>query len=434
MTDMMLLTKQGGILKPFATVLGWIIEGIFWVLNKLSIPNIGLTIILITFIIYLLLLPLTIKQQKFSKLSAKMSPELNAIRSKYQGKNDQESMQKMNMETQAIYSKYGVSPTGSCVQLLIQCPILFALYRVINNMPAYITQIKDAYTGVINGLMNKADASTVIQSLSGAAGYTKQFNNESFGLLPEYTSNTYIDVLNKASTGDWDLLKTTYPDLTQNINNTLSQLDRFNNFFGLNVANSPAFNVKTQWDLSSRNWGIIIFSLLIPLLVYATQWINTKLMPQPDTGNKKKGEEDAMASSMKTMNLVFPLMTAFLSYTLPFALGLYWISGSVIRSIIQILINKKIDKIDIDEMVKANVEKMNAKRAKIGLPPQQLVTNATINTKKIENRNEKSYEEREKEIKESTEYYKNANIGKEGSLASKAFMVKQYNEKNNKND
>lgn len=106
--------------------------------------NIGLCIILFTILIYVLMLPMTIKQQKFSKLSAQMNPELQKIQKKYKGKQDQVSMMKMNEETREVYAKYGVSPTGSCLPLLIQFPILFALYRVIWNVPAYVAGVKEA--------------------------------------------------------------------------------------------------------------------------------------------------------------------------------------------------------------------------------------------------------------------------------------------------
>ena len=110
---------DGAILGPIAKVLGLLMEGIFKVLDLIGIPNIGLSIILFTILIYLLMLPLTIKQQKFSKLSAKMNPEIQAIQAKYKNRKDNESMMAMNEETNAVYAKYGVSPTGSCVQLLI---------------------------------------------------------------------------------------------------------------------------------------------------------------------------------------------------------------------------------------------------------------------------------------------------------------------------
>ena len=108
-----LLTQDSGmILGPIAKILGYLMEGIFFVLDKVGIPNIGLAIILFTIIINLLMMPLTIKQQKFSKLNAKMQPEIQAIQKKYKGKNDNNSVMAMNEETQAVYAKYGVSPTG----------------------------------------------------------------------------------------------------------------------------------------------------------------------------------------------------------------------------------------------------------------------------------------------------------------------------------
>ena len=105
----MVLTKSSiWVIGPVATVLGVIMNAIFGVLDKVNIQNIGLCIILFTFFIYMLLTPLTVKQQKFSKLSAHMNPELQKIQKKYKGKNDQVSMMKMNEETQLLYAKYGV--------------------------------------------------------------------------------------------------------------------------------------------------------------------------------------------------------------------------------------------------------------------------------------------------------------------------------------
>ena len=99
------------IVGPIAKLLGYLMEGIFTVLDLIGIPNIGLSIILFTIIMYLLMMPLTIKQQKFSKLSAKMNPELQAIQNKYKNKKDNDSMMAMNEETRAVYAKYGVSPS-----------------------------------------------------------------------------------------------------------------------------------------------------------------------------------------------------------------------------------------------------------------------------------------------------------------------------------
>ena len=110
MTGIVLTKYSGFILGPIARVLGVLMEGIFNILNIIGIPNIGLSIIIFTIVIYLLMMPLTIKQQKFSKLSAKMNPELQAIQAKYKNKKDNDSMMAMNEETRAVYAKYGVSP------------------------------------------------------------------------------------------------------------------------------------------------------------------------------------------------------------------------------------------------------------------------------------------------------------------------------------
>ncbi len=86
-----LLTQDSTfIIGPITKLLGYVMEGIFFVIDKIGIPNIGLAIILFTIVMYLLMMPLTIKQQKYSKLSAKMNPELQAIQAKYKNKKDKD--------------------------------------------------------------------------------------------------------------------------------------------------------------------------------------------------------------------------------------------------------------------------------------------------------------------------------------------------------
>ena len=126
---MILLTKSSvPIIGQVASIMGWIMDGIYRVLDLVGIQNLGLCIIIFSIIIYALMTPLQVKQQKFSKLSSVMQPELQKIQKKYKDKKDQASVQKMQEETQLVYQKYGVSPTGSCVQLLIQFPGIMAGY------------------------------------------------------------------------------------------------------------------------------------------------------------------------------------------------------------------------------------------------------------------------------------------------------------------
>ncbi len=126
-------------------ILGKIMTGIDWgVFQVFGIHNIGLCIILFTIIVYALMIPLNAKQQKSSRLMTKINPEIQAIQDKYKGKKDNDSVMRMNAETQAVYTKYGVSPFGGCLPLLITMPILFALYGVIRNITAYVPTLEGA--------------------------------------------------------------------------------------------------------------------------------------------------------------------------------------------------------------------------------------------------------------------------------------------------
>lgn len=418
-----LLTQNNTfIIGDVARILGWIMNVLFNFLNSVfGIQNIGLCIILFTVIIYLLLLPLTIKQQKFSKLSAKMNPELQQIQKKYQNKKDNDSMMAMNEETRAIYAKYGVSPTGSCLQLLIQFPILLALYRVIMNVPAYVGGVRDIFTELANQIMTAPGGPEFMQEL--------QTNGRMFIEGKDFTQvNTIVDVLYKlqdTGTATWQMLIDKFPEMESLILSTQSSITHMNNF-GINIANSP-WNIARS-ALAAGSVAMLIGAVLVPFLAAFTQWLNVKMMPQPSTGEGN----DTMNATMKSMNMMMPLMSAWFCLTLPAGMGLYWIMGAVVRGIQQWTINKYLDKLDLDEVIKKNIEKNNRIREKKGLPPQKISSIAKTNVKAIETapKKGKTEEERKAAMKASTDYYQNAD--KPGSLASKAAMVAKYNEKTKK--
>lgn len=425
----MLLTKSTSfIIGPVASLLGYIMNGIFWLLENIGLPNIGLSIILFTIVIYMLLLPMTIKQQKFSKLQAVMQPEINKIQKKYKGKNnDQAAMMKMNEETQAVYAKYGVNPMGSCLQLVIQMPILFALYRVIWNVPAYVTSVKNAFLPLAQAIINLPGAEEFMAGIAKTNSVT----------FKEMTELTLIDVLYKCKPADWASLTSQFPDIADVITSTQTNVDKMNYFLGLNIADAPLQIITSAF--ASGAILLAVGAALIPILSGLSQWLSAKLMSattaQSSTGNE---QADQMAASMKTMNTVMPLMSAVFCLTLPVGMGIYWIAGAVIRTVQQVVINRHMDKMDMEELVRKNLEKANKKRAKKGLPTLQeeqetrrIMNAARMNTKNIE-RPEISKEERDQKIKDSTEYYTSSTTAKPGSLAAKAQMVQQYNERNKK--
>ena len=358
----MLLTKTNTfIIGPVAELIGYIMNGIFYLLGKIGLPNIGLAIIIMTILIYMAMLPLTIRQQKFSKLQRKMQPEINRIQKKYKGRTDSDSVAAQQEEIKQVYDKYGVSATGSCVQLIIQMPILFALYRVFYNIPAYLPLVKEAFNPLVDNLYSLDKAGSILLSqdadgkyiFSSVSAFAKQLASNVEAANEVAVKNNFVDILNKFQRADWATLSEKASSLTENITQTTTKLNQYNNFLGLNIAESPS-NIMRQGGI------MIVIALIIPVLAAFTQWLNVKLMPQAGSNDPN----DQTANTMKTMNLMMPVMSAVFCFSLPSGMGLYWIIGAVVRIVQQIFINKHIDKMDIDAMLEKNSEKAKAKAEK----------------------------------------------------------------------
>ena len=203
-----LTTYQGAFLGPIARVLGKILEAIYYVLSLVGIENTGICIVLFTFLVNALMLPLQIKQQKFAKMSNIMNPEIMAIQNKYKNKKDQASQQKMSMETQAVYQKYGVSPASGCLPLLITFPILFALYRVIYNIPAYVNQVYDIYAGVAGNLKDLDITVAQLADFMKTKTYVvTNAVNDAAKTAAKTDIKYYIDVIGQFNQEAWDKLK-----------------------------------------------------------------------------------------------------------------------------------------------------------------------------------------------------------------------------------
>lgn len=422
MESMILATKSGTpIIGQIAVVMGWIMNAIYKVLDMVGIQNLGLCIIIFSILIYLCMTPLQIKQQKFSKLSAIMQPEIQKIQKKYQGKKDQDSMMKMQEETQAVYQKYGVSATGSCVQLAIQLPILYALYQVIQNIPAYVGSVYNVFNGVCTKILAVDGFTDIINNFIADNKMTR---------VRQVTDNadSIVDFLYALSPSQWESLQniSQFSGFSDQISKTASEIQKMQTFGVLNIADQPLSYIKTGSLI------LIIAALAIPLLSWATQMLNLKLMPQAATQNGNN-DNNAMASSMKTMNTVMPLMSAFFCFTFPVGLGIYWIASSVVRSIQQLLINRHLNKMNIDDLVNENMKKMEAKRAKEGLPPQKITNQAHQSARNI-NKIEKgmSGTDEANRAKKVEEAYKNASHAKAGSITAKANLVRDYEERNKK--
>ncbi len=421
MIEIILTQYPGKIIGPIARLIGTIMNGLYMFLNNVfGIQNIALCIILFTIIIYLLMTPLTYKQQKFSRLTQEMQPEINAIREKYKNKKDQASMQKMNEETQLVYEKYGVSTMGSCVQLLINFPIFIAMYQVVRNVPAYVSSVKDVFIPLVDKIVNVDGFQKVMETVikdSGTAGVSLNFDTATT------TSNSIIDVLYALPSHGWDVLRDNFSGLTDVISSTEATVSHLNNLFTINIANSPMNLISSGWK--SKDFVLIIGALLVPLISYLTQVLNIKLMST--NTNNSANENDAMARQMKTMNTMMPLFSLIMVFSVPVGAGIYWIAGSVIRSIQQVVLNHHMKNLDLEVIIEKNKEKAKKKKEKQGIRENQITNAARINTRKIAE--PVSTEEKEQKIRQTSEY---AKMARKGSLLEKANMVKDFNERNNK--
>ena len=259
---------------------------------------------------------------------------------------------KQQEEIQQVYDKYGTSMMGGCLPLLIQMPLLLALYPVIYDIQKYVPAIKDAPASV----------------------------------------NRFLSI----------------PDMTV----------------------SPITMIRDSGSYGMAPAVIIITAIAIPVLSGLTQYLSVKIS-QAISG-QQMDKDNPMASTMNTMNVTMPLFSVFMVFSLPTGIGLYWVFSAIVRIVQQVIINKHLAKISVEELVEKNKEKAAKKREKRSVKAEKINAMAQTNTRSIRDSANRSTsgmseKEREKKIEQARSRAENA---KEGSLAAKANMVKKFNENN----
>lgn len=413
MINVLITTYQGSILGPIARLLGQILEWLYLFMARFGVENVGICMIVFTFIVNLLMFPLVLKQQKFAKMSSIMNPELMAIQEKYKNKKDQASQQKMSMETQAVYQKYGVSPAGGCLPMLITLPILFALYRVIYNIPAYVTPIYNMYTDVAKSVRSLGISVEQLSEMTNSKTYVIQnaVKAESADL------NYYVDVLGQFNQDSWDKLADVctgkgFSSIAEMVSQVGDQSFHINSFLGLNIADLPVVPFIGGAALTA--------SVLIPILSVITQMISTKLSmastPQP------QNTESTAMSSINTMNKVMPFVTGIMCFMFPIGVGIYWVAGNVFRIIQTIGVNAYFKRLDMDDLISKNVEKAKKRYEKLGIDPNTAFSDVskqrTSNISKSDNAKTSTSTTARKKVK-----------GNKRSLADKEFKRPEPNKK-----
>ncbi len=339
-----------GIFKPLAIVLGGFLDIIFNGLSAIGISKIGVAIVVITFIIKLAMLPLTFSQQRTAKINQLMQPELRAIRGKYKGRNDTASMQRQQEETKAVYEKYGISQTGGCVQLLIQMPILFALYNVFRNIPLYVNKLKTPLLGVLGSIQSDGNYLSIM--------------NDKFGGVNWESSDDALNALNGFSVESWNSLKELFPASADLISDASAQILNMNHIFGVNITLAP-----------SQVGGIAI---LIPICAGIAQFVSAKLGQAP-------AQADQGSKITQTLILfMMPVISVIIAFRVPAGLGIYWTATAVFQAIFQIFINRHYRKLTADEVIQKALEKKRRKLEKKGISQESVIKGASMKTKNLD--------------------------------------------------
>lgn len=417
--NLIFLTRVTGFFKPFAYIMGVILNAIYKLVAAIGFQNIAICIVVFTIVVKMLMLPLTIKQQKFAKVSAKMNPEIQAISEKYKGydRRDRDVMTKMTEEQQDVYRKYGVSAFTGCLPILIMFPVIIALYKVVYAIPAYVTPVKDLYQDVAESVINldKADPemtdefiTEAIRQFYQAEGITPREKKDK---IEEFDSTDLIDIYTVFTTKAWDDFRNgrTLEPIKDKDGKITQDVDKWNT-----LAKSISFNTAMQEQ--DKNVDKIIdinglfgkYSILdapgfkfpgiiIPLLAMVLQFLCGKVS-QIQNDKQSGGDEGTLGGSMKVMNTILPVMSGVFCVYMPIGVGIYWIVNSGVQLVQQICINKYFDKYDIDEIVSKNEEKIRERNEKLGVytKSNQMNQIASKSTRSIATMNTSSKSEKNK--------------------------------------
>jgi len=429
----MFLTAQGGILGPFAWLLGKLLDLIYNLLaGPDGIANLGLCIILFTIVVKLILFPLTFKQQKSQKINMIIQPELQKIQKKYNGKKDEKSMMMQQQEVKQLYDKYGTSMTGGCLTSFIQLPIIYALYRVIQNVPAYVSKVYDMYEPIANSVLVKKGSEVkdfliefvTDNGISGASYAVSKFKE-----ITEPAVDHVIDVLANFGVSHLNALLDTIGMTDKAVVGNVDKIDQIHSFvLGINISEAPG------WHLS--------WALLIPISSTVFQWLSMKVSMSKQ--QQQSQGTDMASSMMKSMSVTMPLMSLFFCVSLPAAIGIYWSVSALITVITQIIINWYYDHADMDKILEKQMEKARIKREKKGdkksfyerMMDQSAAMQEELEKQEAMKKNSakslKSYvpsdaAKRTSQNKANKQY-------KEGSIGAKANIMMNYNENQNKKE
>lgn len=269
-------------------------------------------------VVEILLLPFSIKQQKNSIKQAKLRPKEMAIRKKYAGRNDQATQRKVQEEIMELYQKENYNPAGGCLPLLIQMPILIALYNIVMNPLRYVCGVSADITAKVKDVFALEAVQNFFAGLENfklpdAARMSSQDIQmiEPIKKLLDATVNTEavgVDALREAG-----------------FTLAAEELPNFNLFGVLNLAEVPTVGF---------NW-----LMLVPILTFVCSLFSTKII-RKFTYQPTVNEAQQNNMSMKIMEYSMPLMSVWICFMVPAAIGVYWMFKQLLGMLKQIVLAK----------------------------------------------------------------------------------------------
>ncbi len=362
------------ITKPFA-----------WLMVKLyeMTGNYGAAVILFALAVNLILTPFMAKSKKSMMRSTRLQPKMQELQKRHEG-----NPQKLNSEMQKLYHEEGVNPMSGCLWSLIPFPILIALYSVIRQP---LTRM----------MFVAQDFVTVLQNY---------FVDKGLYVIPE-KANAYFEIeLAKLTHLNWDAVQA---DLAGKIDPNLLNLDF--SFLGLNLGDQPKWNffMSTDWG-DAAIWLPALGLFLIPFISAFLSWLSMKV------SNMANPQQDTQAqASMKSMSLMMPLMSIWICFIMPAAMGIYWIANSVFGMARDYILTKvykrQLDKEDAARALErgAREKELEEKRLETERLRAQGRTEVNSNTskKKIQANEKQKFEERKAALEKAERAARRERLG-----------------------
>ena len=432
----MILTQSSGfLLGNLSKLLGWIMEGIYNLFNNMGVITIALSIIVFTVIVRLLMFPLSIKTTRSTKIQQFLQPEFQKINKKYKGKKDQASLLAKQKETSALQKKYGIKMSTGCITALIQLPIFLSLYNVIQNIPAYVPRIKALYEPIASAIMKVSDAKETLTTFITDNALTRV---PDLSKIETLTDNYVIDVLAKCSGDALDKIGTVFSsnaEVAAAVAANKEKIVASNEFIlGINLSESPGW----AWT----------WALIIPISAFLFQFLSMKVTPQLSSGDP---QQDAQMKSMRRFMMIMPIMSFFVTITVPAGLGLYWAVSALVSVLITLSQNFYYSHADMEAITEkarlkaeAKAERRKARNGgveKKGFMERMQEAATGQNTTEQKSPDSEGMRQfgsaRLKSYTSSTAYDNDSEEKKNvkykaGSIASKANALRDYYEKNNK--